>query len=955
MTALPTGTVTFLFTDIEGSTALLQRLGDLRYAEVLEEHFRLLRAAFAEGNGQEVGRQGDAFLVAFSRARDAVGTGVAAQLALTKHAWPDGASLRVRMGLHTGEPLTTSDDYVGLDVHRAARICAAGHGGQILLSQAVRSLAASDLPPSVSLRDLGARRLKDLREPEYLFQVVHPDLPSDFPPLKSLDVQPNNLPVQLTSFIGRERQKGEVRRLLSASRCLTLTGSGGAGKTRLALQVAAEALEEFPDGVWLVELAVLSDPTLVPQAVASALGVTEQPSRSMMDTLREGVRDKSMLVLLDNCEHVVAACAHLTIAVLKACPNLRILATSREALGVTGEITWRVPPLSLPDPQNLPPLDRFKKYEAVRLFTDRAVASAPQFAVTRSTAPAVAKICHRLDGIPLAIELAAARVKVLAVEQIAARLDDRFRLLTGGGRAAVLRQQTLRAAMDWSFDLLSEAERLLLRRLSVFAGGWTLEAAEAVCSRNGVDASDILDLLTQLVDKSLVIAETRGGEARHRLLETVRQYGRERLVEAKEEADIRRLHRDWYLDLAEGDKPRRSGQEHMRWLERLETEHDNLRAALEWSLGSGDPQAALRLAAAAFRLWWRGHFDEGRHWLEVSLAVNDKSPSLLRAKALVALGDILREQGEYRRAAEVCGESLRLYREWGDERGIADVLEGLGRLAWRRSDYQRATAFFEESLALNRKLGRESQVARSFNALGNVAHAQGDYQRAAAFQRESVALHRALNDEWDLAVSLDSLGNAEWRRGDDHRAMVFLEESLVLFRKLAFKRGIAVALLSIGAVALSRGHYERAKESFEESLALRRELGDRRGVASVLDKFGDLAQSLDRRERAAQLFGAAEAIREGIGAPLGPSGRADRERGLAAVRAGLGDAAFAAAWAAGRAMTLEQAAEYALTSMDIGPSHIRKRRSPRRAKAAGSSPHGRDPEDNGDACSGHHQ
>jgi len=341
--------------------------------------------------------------------------------------------------------------------------------------------------------------------------------------------------------------------------------------------------------------------------------------------------------VLDNCEHLVAACAHLTIALLGACPNLRILATSREALGVTGEITWRVPSLSVPDPQNLPPLERFKKYEAVRLFTDRAVASAPQFAVTRNNAPGVAQVCHRLDGIPLAIELAAARVKVLTVEQIAARLDDRFRLLTGGSRTAVLRQQTLRAMMDWSFDLLSEAERVLFRRLSVFAGGWSLEAAEAVCSGNGVDASDILDLLTQLVDKSLVITETRGGEARYRLLETVRQYSQDRLVEAKEAADIRRLHRDWYLDLAEEDKPRRLGLEKAPWLERLETEHDNLRAALEWSLGSGDPQAGLRLAVAAFRLWWRGHFDEGRHWLEEGLAANDKSPSLLRAKALAAL------------------------------------------------------------------------------------------------------------------------------------------------------------------------------------------------------------------------------------------------------------------------------------------------------------------------------
>ncbi len=440
MPGLPTGTVTFLFTDIEGSTTLLQRLGDRRYAEVLEEHQRLLRDAFAKGNGQEIGTQGDAFLVAFPRARDALATAVAAQHSLMKHTWPDGASLRVRMGLHTGESISNTDRYVGLDVHRASRICSAGHGGQILLSDAVGALAARDLPPGVSLRDLGTHRLKDLREPEHLFQVVVADLPADFPPPKSLNVLPNNLPVQLTSFIGREREKAEVRRLLSTTRCLTLTGSGGAGKTRLALQVAAEALEEFPDGVWFVELAALSDSSLVPKAVASSLGMPEQPGRMLIEALADYLRGESALVILDNCEHLVAACAQLADALMRTCPSLRILATSREALGVTGETTWRVPSLSLPDPQSLPPLNRFTEYEAVRLFIDRAVSSAPQFAVTSRNAPAVAQVCHRLDGIPLAIELAAARVKVLAVEQIAARLDDRFRLLTGGSRTALPRQ-----------------------------------------------------------------------------------------------------------------------------------------------------------------------------------------------------------------------------------------------------------------------------------------------------------------------------------------------------------------------------------------------------------------------------------------------------------------------------------------------------------------------------------
>src|SRR6516225_8299379 len=463
------------------------------------------------------------------------------------------------MGLHTGEAISSTGDYIGLDLHRAARICSVGHGGQILVSETVKVLISPDPPADASVWDLGVHRLKDLRDPEHLFQVVHPDLAADFPSLKSLDARPNNLPIQLTSFIGREREKAEVGRLLFISHLVTLTGSGGAGKTRLALQVAAEGLEEFPDGVWFVELAALSDPNLVLKAVASVLSGLEQPGPVMTETLADSLRGKSMLVVLDNCEHLVEVCAHLADALLRGCPNLRILATSREALGVTGETVWRVPSLSVPDPQHLPPLDGFKEYDAVRLFIDRAVASDPQFAVTISNAPAVAQVCHRLDGIPLALELAAARVRVLAVEQIATRLDDRFRLLTGGSRTAVLRQRTLRATMDWSFDLLSQEERALLRRLSVFAGGWSLEAAEAICSGNGVAASDILDLLTQLVDKSLVITETQSGEARYRLLETVRQYGWERLVESKEAAKIRTRHRNWYLEFAERAEPRLVG------------------------------------------------------------------------------------------------------------------------------------------------------------------------------------------------------------------------------------------------------------------------------------------------------------------------------------------------------------------------------------------------------------
>ncbi len=559
MPDLLTGTVTFLFTNIEGSTELLQRLDDRRYGEVLAEHQRLLRAAFQEEGGQEMDTQGDAFFVAFPRASNAVAAAVAAQLAITAHPWPEGVQVRVCIGLHTGEATIADSRYVGLNVHRAARICAAGWGGQILVSRATRDVVTHDLPPGVILRGLGEHRLKDLQRLEEIFQLLHPDLPTDFPPLRSLDVLPNNLPHQVTSFIGREWEMAEVKRLLPTTRLLTLTGPGGCGKTRLALQVAADLLEEFANGVWLAELAALSDSALVPQAVASALGVREEPGRSLLATLADYLQPKQLLLVLDNCERLIGACAPLAAALLRACPSLKILALSWEVLGIAEEVTYHVPALSLPDLRRLPSLEHLTQYEAVRLFIERAADALPTFAVTNQNARAVAQVCYRLDGIPLAIELAAARVKVLSVDQIAGRLDDRFRLLTSGSRAAPPRLQTLRATMDWGYDLLSEKERMVLRRLAVFAGGWTLAAAEAVCAGDRVEGFEVLDLLTRLVNKSLVSAEEQGEETHYRMLETVRQYAREKLLESGEADVVRGRHRDWDQRMAERADPELHG------------------------------------------------------------------------------------------------------------------------------------------------------------------------------------------------------------------------------------------------------------------------------------------------------------------------------------------------------------------------------------------------------------
>ena len=1023
MPELPIGTVTFLFTDIEDSTQLLQQLGQ-SYADVLADHQQLLRAAFKGNDGHEVDTQGDSFFVAFSSARDATTAAVEAQTAITAHPWPKGAPLRVRMGLHTGEPQRTDTGYVGIDVHRSARICAAGHGGQILLSRPTSLLIENDLPQGVSLRNLGEHRLKDLQHPEQIFQLLPSGLPDDFPPLNSLNTLPNNLPIQLTSFVGREREIAEVKRLLTTTHLLTLTGSGGCGKTRLALQVGADLLEKFPDGVWIVELAFLSDPALVPQAVASALGVREESGplplesddrrerlpgkstdRSLLAKLVDYLESKGLLLIVDNCEHLIEECATLAYTLLRSCPNLRILATSREVLGIAGETAWRVPSLSLPDLKNLPPveadaskgpaevlLSALTQYEAINLFIDRAVAALPTFRMTSRNVSTVAQICHRLDGIPLAIELAAARVKSLSLKGIAKRLDDRFRLLTGGSRTALPRQQTLQALVDWSYDLLSEPEQVLLNRLSVFAGGWTLEAAESVCGNRDVGVGerrpshgeaqtittpmDVLENLTYLVNKSLVVVEEAlaleedpssegassdegvGEEGRYSLLETVRQYGRDKLLKSGEAADLRQAHLGWFLGLAERAEPELRGPDQVMWLDRMELEHDNLRSALEWSSGGGEEVGArhavpLRLAAVLWRFWRaRGYFSEGRQWLESALFVNGSPPTTTRVKALIGAGELARllgdytsahsfleesrvlshelgdkegmayslsilglvvdSQSDYGRARELFEGSLTLFRNLGDKWGVGESLRRLAAVAQHQGDYERATQLCEESLALLREVGYKWGVAESLQRLGTVVHYQGDYERATQLCEESLALFRQIGDKWGVAESLRRLGIVAQHQDGYERAIGLFEESMSLCLELGNKRGIALVLPGMAQAALHRSEPRQAEALFEGSLALHRELGDKGHIASCLEGLGRAAEAQEGSQRAARLFGAAEVLRETINYPLPPSERPEYDRSVAGSVSRLGEEAFMVVWAEGREMSMEEAVEYAL-------------------------------------------
>ena len=687
-----------------------------------------------------------------------------------------------------------------------------------------------------------------------------------------LQITPHNLPMQLTSFVGRAREKAEIKELLATTRLLTLTGAGGSGKTRLALETAREVLDRFPDGVWLVELAPLADPDLVPRAVAVAVGLRNESERPVLDTLVAHLREKRVLLILDNCEHLVDACARLVDTLLRACPPLRILTTGREPLGITGETVRRVPSLSFPGPRETPAPERVGDYEAPQLFVQRAVTASPTFAVTRHNAAALAEVCRRLDGIPLAIELAAARIKGLTVGEIVARLDDRFRLLTGGSRTALPRQQTLHATMEWSYQLLSERERVLLRRMSVFAGGFSLEAVENVCMASP-ESADVVDSLLQLVDKSLVVADDRGDETRYRLLETVRQYGRERLLEAGEAGELYRRHRDWYLALAEQAEARLRGPEQARWLDRLTLDHDNFRAAFEGTVDDPDgADAALRLAAA---LWWfcfvRGHWSEARTWLESALARAPSSSPVL-PKALHEACFFALRQGDLRRAAELGERGLALCRELGDRERTVWLLTWVGLVALR--------------------YGREQEAERLFE--------------------EGVALAREFPDPWCLNLVLAQLGILVRSRGEHQRALAVHTQCLSLAHETGDPLMIAYQLRNLGVDSLNCGQYAAAADYYVKALRLCREIDERWISESCLEGLAGVASTGGDYRRAARLFGAGEALRALTGDSRSLVGDSSYDRHFAATRAALGEDGFAAMWTLGHAMTFREVVDYAL-------------------------------------------
>jgi predicted ATPase/class 3 adenylate cyclase len=874
--AVPAGTVTFLFTDIEGSTRLWEENPEaMRVA--LARHDELLREAIESQGGHVFKTVGDAFCAAFQHASNAVEAAARAQTELSEEAMPDGLVLAVRMAVHTGSAESRDADYFGRPLNRVARLLAIGHGGQVLLSEVTQSLCRDSLPPNSTVAALGEHRLKDLGRPECVFQLCASGLRSEFPPLRSLDSaeMPNNLPLQPTSFIGREKELRDIALLLGRSSLVTIAGAGGSGKTRLALQVAAELLDAYPEGAWLVELAPLADPSLVDLTVAGVLRVKEAADKSVRQTLTGHLNGKTTLIVLDNCEHVLDASARLADAILHNCPGVRILATSREALGVMGEQIYRVPSLSLPDPVNVKTAEALQEFESVRLFAERAELQNPGFTITDSNAPAIASICTRLDGIPLAIELAAARVRSLTVEDINGKLDQRFRLLTGGSRTALPRQQTLRSLIDWSYDLLDSPEKALLCRLSVFSGGFTLDMAERACGGGEVDDWEVLDLVTSLADKSLVSAETAGFTARYRLLETVRQYARDRLLESGESGIWRDRHMHSFLAIAEESEPLLNGAEQKVWLERLEAEHDNLRAALEWGCGHPDhAEVGLRMAGALGRFWlMHAHFSEGRRWLHLALGLEGaRSRTAARAAALNAAGNLAMLQGDHSAAEAAYTESLAIRRELGNPTTIAGSLSNLGSICYERGEIVAARKLYEESLAIRRELGDQAAVGESLNNLGIVAHEERDYEAARLLHEESLAIKVALGNRWSAVPSHNNLGR----------------------------------------VAFDLEDYATARIHHIEALKLSLELTDRAGMASSLERLAAAVAMLGDPMRASLIWGATERLREELESTPNPGFKPIYDGTVAAARSQVDAVEFDRAWQSGRDMPFDEAIALAL-------------------------------------------
>ena len=958
---LPQGTVTLLFTDIEGSTRLLQQVGE-RYGDVLAESRQLLQAAFQRWNGVVVDTQGDAFFVAFARANDAVSAAVDVQRTLFSTVFMENVTVRVRMGINTGEPEIAGEGYIGMDVHKAARVMSAAHGGQVLLSRTTRDLIEHDLPVGVSLRNLGAYRLKDIECPNHLYQLVIVGLPADFPALNTPGSHTilHAFPGQPTPFIGRQRELAEASALLRQPdvRLLTLSGTGGIGKTRLALQIATACADLFTDGVYFIALAQVSTTDDVLPAIAQTLGIREERGLSLFDRLLDMLSEKRLLLLLDNMEHVIGSAALLA-ELLACCPHVKMLVTSREILHVRAEHLFEVPLFAVPDLARLPELDELSHDPAVALFIQRAQAVRPNFSLTAANAADVVGICRRLDGLPLAIELAAARIKYGPPQIVLGQLEQGLDALKGGARDLSARQQTLRNAIAWSYNLLDEEQQRLFRRLAIFVNGCTLHAAQQVYRPNGnmLDTPDVLDGIEALVDKSLLRQEAQAEERpRFLMLQTLREYGKECLVSTGELEATREAHALYYLAVAEGIVPKLAGAMEAHWLDYLETEHENMHTALSWFLerATHDTECveqAVRFCSALIKFWEiRGYFQEAYTLLTRTLAVSKHATGAVKVQVLYPLAVFqLMIQGDTEKGRALLEESLTLFRSINDKAGTAKVLRMLGQLQIGEKTVE-ARSLLEASLALYEELDDSYGIGQVRNDLARAATTQGDYARARTLLESNLALYRTREDAHNRAYPLLLLafvlfltkGNQEIARylaeesleifrgigdrrfvafvlqllselslfqNDAEKAQTCCEKSISLFRDLDDRNGVAQSLLTFARVQAYKGDAAAAYNACKESWILLREVGDSEQRATCLEQVGELIGNAGKREqleKAVQLWGKAATLRATLVAPMPPIYRTAYGKAVAIVREQLGIERFQMAWAEGRNIPVGQ-------------------------------------------------
>ncbi len=909
---LPTGTVTFLFSDIEGSTQLWES-HRAAMDDAVKRHDALLRETAEQHNGYVFKTVGDAFCVAFARVTDAVTTAINAQRVLNAEDFSAVGGLRVRMGLHAGEASERNADYFGPAVNRVARLMSIGHGGQILLSGVTRDLAHGDFPTGVSLVDLGSHRLKDLSEPEQVWQLTIDGLPADFPPLKSLDTLPNNLPIQVTSFRGREHDLDEVKALLGEHKLLTLFGSGGVGKTRLALQVGAEVLDQYSDGVWLADLAPITDQELVSSIVAKELGMTQVEGRKVDEALPKWLKRKRLLLILDNCEHLIEPVAGLTAAILAAATNVRILATSRQALGIGGEVIYRIPSLAVPEATAGLTAESGSAYSAIALFVDRARASDTAFLLTDDAAPIVAEICRHLDGIPLAIELAAARVKVLSIPHLAQRLNDRFKILTGGSRVALPRQKTLIALIDWSYDLLAAEEQTLFNRVGIFAGGFSLDAATAVCGGEGLDEFQVFNLLSSLTDKSLVVADTTGEQERYRLLESTRAYALEKLKLAGEHEALARRRGEYFRDQAqEADKHYGTGST-AAWLTIVELELDNYRATLEWALTDGhDLALGGAMAGSLERLWLDGGLVvEGRYWVgRVQAGLDEFAHPTVAARLWRALARL--SDGKHKRD---CAErAVALYQSVGDGHGAARALLEFAWGLFLMGRLEESSDANDRAIPALRSYGDRWGVATGLNRQATIRWYRGDVVAGRELYAQALAGFKALGDEDGTARMLGNLAELEFADGHVEQALSLADEALKLDIYVRSKNAPSLALTYVNTAAyrIAQGDVNGAREAARDGLRSARQAQNTLTIAIALQHFALIGGLRGQVQPAAQIIGYVDVQYKQLESQRAYTERWGYEKIMAIVRDQLGEAEIEKLAAEGAAWSEDQAVEEAL-------------------------------------------